>query len=114
MDETFLQNFQQQVIDKIGNEQAAVIADNFAEMFTKNSEAIVAKEAADKQIEELKSLNEKLVASNGSLLKQIPMSGPESKPSEQEAENKESYADIDLDEMLNDDGSFKEKIKKEK
>lgn len=109
MDEKFLKNFQQNVSDKIGEEAAAVVADNFAEMFTKNQEAIAAKEAADKQIEELKSLNEKLVASNGSLLKQIPMGN-----SEQETIKEENYDEIDIDEFMNEDGTFKDIIKNKK
>lgn len=111
MDEAFLKNFQQQVTDKIGDEQAAVISDNFAEMFTKNSEAIAAKEAADKQIAELKALNEKLVASNGSLLKQIPMGKPDEQNQKAELEDEETSDEIDLEDLMNDDGSFKDKLK---
>lgn len=104
MDEKFLSSFQSNIEDKLGKEQAAIIADDVATLFTKNKETAETLATAQARVEELSALNEKLVASNGSLLKQIPMSDdssdtPETKPSEPEDYNIKMY--------LNEDGTFK-------
>lgn len=106
MDEDFLKSFQDDISKKIGEEYSAVIADNFAELFTKNREAIEVREATEKALDETKQLNEKLIASNGSLLKQIPVS-PQSNQSSEPADNIEEEFNIRT--FLNPDGTFKEK-----
>lgn len=105
MDEKFLSSFQQNIEEKLGKESAAIIADDVANLFTKNKEATQALATARSRVEELSTLNQKLVASNGSLLKQIPMgeendsSSPASPPPEPEEYNIKMY--------LNEDGTFR-------
>jgi len=60
--------------EKIGKENSAAIADDLGTLITKNSETIQALKSKDTEIATLKSTNAKLVAANGNLLQQIPMS----------------------------------------
>ena len=60
--------------EKIGKENSAAIADDLGTLITKISETIQALKSKDTEIANLKSTNAKLVAANGNLLQQIPMS----------------------------------------
>ena len=59
--------------EKVGKENSAAIADDLGMLITKNAEALKTISDKEKQIEELKSKNEKLVIANGNLLQQIPV-----------------------------------------
>lgn len=108
MDQEFLKQFQADIEDKLGQDQFAVIADNMGEILTKNQEAIEAKRIAEEKISELQKMNEKLIASNGSLLKQIPMGTVD--PTLQNVTMNEAAdpEEFNIKDYLNPDGSFKE------
>lgn len=106
MDNEALENFQESITKKLGDEAMATIADDIANIITINNEALEAKSAAETEIQNLKSLNEKLVASNGSLLKQIPMTNNQNQyQNEIDQQDKE----FNVRDFLNPDGTFKEK-----
>ena len=72
MTDDYINEFTDSLQKKLGDEQNAIIADDLGTLITKNAET--QKELAERQqeIERLKSLNEKLVVTNGNLLKQVP------------------------------------------
>ena len=72
--------------EKIGKENSAAIADDLGTLITKNSETIQALKSKDTEIANLKSTNAKLVAANGNLLQQIPMSDEDPSGSRPEPE----------------------------
>ncbi len=73
MNEDELSKILGNVEEKVGKEVSATIADDLGTLITKNTEVINEMKSKDAQIKELKSMNAKLVASNGNLLQQIPM-----------------------------------------
>lgn len=108
MDQEFLKQFQADIEDKLGQDQFAVIADNMGEILTKNQEAIEAKRIAEEKITELQKMNEKLIASNGSLLKQIPMGTVDPTPQNVTMSEAADPEKFNIKDYLNPDGSFKE------
>ena len=57
---------------KLGEENSAVIADDFGSLITANSQAQQDLLAKNEEIKRLQDMNAKLIASNGALLKQVP------------------------------------------
>ncbi|MBO5871979.1 MAG: hypothetical protein J6Q75_04975 [Bacteroidaceae bacterium] len=74
MNEDELTKIFDSIQEKVGKENSAAIADDLGTLITKNSETIQALKSKDTEIANLKSTNAKLVAANGNLLQQIPMS----------------------------------------
>lgn len=58
--------------EKLGEENSAIIADDIGTLITLNANAQKAYSDSQAEIERLKSINEKLVVTNGNLLKQVP------------------------------------------
>ena len=71
--------FSDSLQSKLGDESMATIADDIGTLITKNSEAQKQQREAQAEIDRLKSLNEKLVITNGNLLKQVPSEHREEK-----------------------------------
>lgn len=72
MDEEIFKSTMSAIEEKLGSETTATIADELGKLHTAQDQAL-SKQAETKQIiTELESKNEKLVAANGNLLRQIP------------------------------------------
>lgn len=85
MKEEELLNIQKSIVEKLGEENAALISDDLGTLITKNSESVNRQTEMESRIKNLEEKNEKLVAANGSLLQQIPQT---SKAVEREEEEK--------------------------
>ncbi|MBR5434449.1 MAG: hypothetical protein IK117_08425 [Bacteroidales bacterium] len=59
--------------EKLGEENSAVIADDLGELITINANTQKSLAEKDKEIARLAAVNEKLVISNGNLLKRVPV-----------------------------------------
>lgn len=80
--------FNDRVTEKLGKENAALIADEIGVLITKNADAQKRHQELQEQFDRVKETNEKLVAANANLIHQIPMSeapAPENKPPEPKA-----------------------------
>lgn len=102
MDEDFLKRFENEIGEKLGEENKALIADNLAELYTINKEVNDNINNIKQELNQVKSSNEKLIKSNGALLQQIPMTS-DNEFSKDNEDNKE----FNLRDMLNSDGTFK-------
>ena len=92
---------------KLGDESMATIADDVGILITKNSEAQKQQRDALAEIERLKSLNEKLVVTNGNLLKQVPQEHREEKKLSSKDEDSESAMHVNLADAFDKNGNFK-------
>lgn len=103
MTDEYINEFTDSLAKKLGDEQNAIIADDLGTLITKNAET--QKELAERQaeVERLKSLNEKLVVTNGNLLKQVPSEKSSDKNPEQK---QETVTKIDLKSAFDANGNF--------
>lgn len=62
-----------QIQDKLGADNAAVIADDLGLLITANAATQKALQDKDNTIRELSDAKERLIAANGNLLKQVPV-----------------------------------------
>ena len=99
--------FSDSLQSKIGEESMALIADDIGTLITKNSEAQKQQQKAQAEIERLKSLNEKLVISNGNLLKQVPQEHREEKSQSSKGDDSDSVQHINLANAFDRHGNFK-------
>lgn len=76
-----LLSFTNSLEKKLGKENTAIIADDLGLLITKNSDAVKASQKKDAEINDLKKRNELLTASNGELLRRIPMAQEKAKNS---------------------------------
>lgn len=102
MDEDFLRKFENEIGEKLGEENKALIADNLAELYTINKEVNDNINNIKQELNQVKSSNEKLIKSNGALLQQIPMTSDN-----ELIEKNENNKEFNLRAMLNPDGTFK-------
>lgn len=98
--------FSDSLQSKLGDESMATIADDIGTLITKNSEAQKQQREAQAEIDRLKSLNEKLVITNGNLLKQVPSEHREEKK-QTSSKDEESVAHINLADAFDRHGNFK-------
>lgn len=99
--------FSDSLQSKLGDESMATIADDIGTLITRNSEAQKQQQKAQAEIERLKSLNEKLVASNGNLLKQVPQEHREERKESPKGDDSESVQHINLADAFDRHGNFK-------
>ena len=92
--------------EKLGEEQNAIIADDIGTLITKNAEAQKAYKESQAEIERLKSVNEKLVVTNGNLLKQVPVEHS-NKTGKSSDEDDASVKPISLSDAFDKYGNFK-------
>lgn len=88
--------------DKLGKDNAALIADDFGILMTENAKTQELLASKTKEIEELKSKNEKLVTANGNLLQQIPVGMEKVR----ETEEKAPQPKISLKDAFDSKGNF--------
>lgn len=99
-----IKTFNDRVTEKLGKEQASIIADDIGIIMTKHTEDVKAREAQELRIQELESTNEKLANANASLLRQVPMG---SDPEPQKKSNTESdLSNFSLRDAFDETGRF--------
>lgn len=99
--------FSDSLQSKIGDESMALIADDLGTLITKNSEAQKQQRDAQAEIDRLKSLNEKLVITNGNLLKQVPQEHREERKQSSKDDDSDSVQHINLADAFDRHGNFK-------
>lgn len=62
------------ICEKIGSDNAGIIADDIGNLITQNESVNSKISNLESEITDLKSRNEKLISSNANLLKQVPVS----------------------------------------
>ena len=85
MKEELLKDITSSISEKLGEENASIIADDIGKLITANTQTIETINSLNKQVSTLKETNEKLVAANGSLLQQIPAVADYDKHQKEEA-----------------------------
>ena len=86
------------------DENSSIIADDIGKLITANTQTIETIESLEKKISNLEETNQKLVAANGSLLKQIPAVA-ESELKETTVEEKKKAFDFHT--VFDKNGNFK-------
>lgn len=89
---------------KLGEENSAVIADDLGELITINANTQKALSEKDQEIARLTAVNEKLVISNGNLLKRVPAEH-QSVPVERQQSVEEKP--ISFEDIFDKNGNFK-------
>ena len=104
MTEEELNKINDNIKGKIGDEAFAMIGDDLGTIIT--GREVMAKDIADRdnEIADLKSKNEKLVAANAQLFKQIPVGHTSSK---QDDDEESPTKDISLKDCFDANGNFK-------
>lgn len=105
MKEEEISKISESIKEKLGEESAALIADDLGILITQNKEVqeLIAKQ--NEEITTLKDTNEKLVLANGNLLKQVPMG--KSEPVKEESSEKKSF---NFKDMFDKHGNFRTDI----
>lgn len=96
-----LETITNRIMDKIGNENSALIVDDLTEIITKNKTIYDEGIEKDNQINKLKEDKERLIETNGNLFKQVSI-GKEEKI--EEKENKKE--DFSFYKMFDNKGNF--------
>lgn len=99
--------FNDRVTEKLGKENAAIIADEMGILITKNTEAQKHAESLQQENARLKETNEKLAAANANLIHQIPMSdepAPTNRNRQQVEEDQPKS--VNWDEIFDKKGNF--------
>lgn len=103
MTEEELNKINDNIKDKIGEENFAMIGDDLGTIITGREVMDQTIRDRDSEIAELKSKNEKLVAANAQLFKQIPVGHSSKESSEEESPTK----NISLKDAFDANGNFK-------
>jgi hypothetical protein len=102
MDSEQLTKISDSIKEKLGEESAALIADDLGILITQNKEVQDLLQKQEDEITTLKDTNEKLVLANGNLLKQVPMGKAEEEPKAEEPKKSFNFSD-----MFDEHGNFK-------
>lgn len=89
-----------QIQEKLGADNAAVIADDLGLLITANAATQKALQERDNTIKELTDTKERLIAANGNLLKQVPVV-------EKKVEDEKPKQTINLADAFDARGNFK-------
>ena len=89
-----------QIQEKLGADNAAVIADDLGLLITANAATQKALQERDNTIKELTDTKERLIAANGNLLKQVPVV-------EKKAEDEKPKQTINLADAFDARGNFR-------
>ncbi len=90
--------------DKLGKDNAAMIADDLGKAITGFETLNKTIQDRDEEIKRLKADKEKLVLANGNLLKQIPVSSEDEEPEE---DKKPSLSNFNFKDAFDEHGNFK-------
>ncbi len=102
-----LNTFIDSMKEKLGEENSALISDDLANLYTKNTEVFNQMGNKDKEIERLNGLNQKLISANGSLLQQVSMGLEKNPHGEVDDPPKKSF---DFRDAFDEKGRFKKKM----
>lgn len=83
-----LETITNRIMEKIGDEQSALIVDDLTEIITKNNDVYKDNINKENEIEKLKKDKERLIETNGNLFKQIPVGKEEKNKNAEETEEK--------------------------
>lgn len=102
------EDIQKSIQDKLGEENVAIISDDIASLisYNKNQEELIKNK--DSEIERLKSNNEKLIISNGNLLKKVPMAKDDS--FDDDIRNQDNKKEFSYKSMFDEKGNLKKKL----
>ena len=103
MKDELLKDITSSITTKLGEENSSIIADDIGKLITANTQTIETIESLEKKISTLEETNQKLVAANGSLLKQIPAVA-ESELKEAPVEEKKAF---NFHSVFDKNGNFK-------
>ena len=104
MKDELLKEITSSIATKLGEENSSIIADDIGKLITANTQTIETIDSLEKKISSLEETNQKLVAANGSLLKQIPAVA-ESELKEAPVEEKKKTFDFHT--VFDKNGNFK-------
>lgn len=96
--------FNDRVTEKLGKEQASIIADDIGILIGKHVDDVKQRTAQEQRIQELEAINEKLANANNTLLRQIPM-GSEPEP-KKKAEAESDLSNFSLRDAFDEHGRF--------
>ena len=102
------EDIQKSIQDKLGEENVAIISDDIASLisYNKNQEELIKNK--DSEIERLKSNNEKLIISNGNLLKKVPMAKDDS--FDEDVKIQDNKKEFSYKSMFDEKGNLKKKL----
>ena len=72
MKEEILKDITSSISEKLGEENASIIADDIGKLITANTQTIETINSLEDKVNSLEETNKKLIQANGSLLQQIP------------------------------------------
>ena len=107
MDSGELNTFLDSMKEKLGEENSALISDDFGNLITKNTEVFNALTNKDKEIERLNELNKKLISANGSLLQQVSAGIERNPHGDEDDPPKKSF---NFRDAFDEKGRFKQKM----
>jgi hypothetical protein len=102
------EDIQKSIQEKLGEENVAIISDDIASLisYNKNQEELI--KSKDSEIEKLKSNNEKLIISNGNLLKKVPMARDDS--FDEDVKIQDNKKEFSYKSMFDEKGNLKKKL----
>lgn len=95
------------ILEKVGKENAGLIADSIGLIITDNSSMLSELQKRNEKIEELKTKNENLIETNGNLLQQISFGKEESFFPKIDKKEEEKPKDITYIDLFDEKGNFK-------
>lgn len=105
MKEELLKDITSSISEKLGEENASIIADDIGKLITANTQTIETIDSLNKKISTLEETNQKLIQANGSLLQQIPAVADYEKHQEAEVEEKKAFNFMSV---FDKNGNFKD------
>lgn len=102
-----MQNFVENIREKIGEENSGLIADDLGTLITDNASMNSQLENKDKKIEKLEKDKENLISANGNLLQQIGMGEETPRNFNKNNEEKEEDKKFSFKTAFDEKGRFK-------
>ena len=108
MKDEFLKGITDSIANKLGEENASIIADDIGKLMTANTQTIETINSLNARVSTLEETNQKLVAANGSLLQQIPAVADYDKHQKEEAPEEKTA--FNFHSVFDKNGNFKKEI----
>ena len=108
MNEELLKGITSSISEKLGEENASIIADDIGKLITANTQTIETIESLKKEVSTLEDTRDKLVRANASLLQQIPAVADYEK--HQEAPVEEEKKTFNFKSMFDKHGNFRKDL----
>ena len=106
MKEDILKGITSSISEKLGEENASIIADDIGKLITANTQTIETINSLESKINTLEETNKKLIQANGSLLQQIPAVADYEK--HQTAPEEEEKKAFNFHTVFDKNGNFKQ------